>query len=73
LLEKERNKSGPIILKTMRHWLADPDLAGVREPAALAKLPQAERQPWQKLWDDVAATLVRTGRKTTPEEKADPK
>jgi tetratricopeptide (TPR) repeat protein len=36
-------------------WLTDPALASVREPAALAKLPDAERGPWQSLWADVAA------------------
>jgi hypothetical protein len=32
----------------------------VREPAALAKLPEAERQAWQGLWADVAALHKRT-------------
>jgi serine/threonine-protein kinase len=36
------------------HWQRDPDLAGVREPAALSKLPQAEQKAWRKLWADVA-------------------
>jgi Tfp pilus assembly protein PilF len=43
--------------KTFLHWQQDPDLAGVREAAALAKLPEAERAQWQKLWADVAALL----------------
>ena len=43
--------------KWMRHWLADTDFAGVREQAALARLPAAERPVWQKLWADVEATL----------------
>jgi len=34
-----------------------PALAGVREAAALAKLPEAERQAWQKYWADVEATF----------------
>jgi hypothetical protein len=48
----------------MRHWLADPDFAGVREPEAIAKLPEAEQQDWQKLWNDVADTLKRAQEKT---------
>jgi serine/threonine-protein kinase len=36
-------------------WQTDPALASVREPAALAKLPDAERAEWQRLWADVAA------------------
>ena len=47
----------------LQRWLADPDLAGVRGPEAVAELPEAERQPWQELWDHVAATL-RRGQKT---------
>jgi serine/threonine protein kinase/Flp pilus assembly protein TadD len=43
----------------MRHWLVDTDLAGVRGTGALAKLPEAERRGWQKLWEDVTDTLKR--------------
>ena len=39
-------------------WQKDPDLAGVRAPAALAKLPDAEREPWQRFWADVAAVVA---------------
>jgi serine/threonine-protein kinase len=47
----------PIVQKTLAHWKEDTDLAGVRDPAALAKLPEAERGGWQKLWADVEAAL----------------
>jgi tetratricopeptide (TPR) repeat protein len=30
----------------------------VRDPAALAKLPAAEREQWQRLWADVASAVV---------------
>ena len=53
----------------MQHWLDDPDFAGVRGPDALAKLPEAERPDWQKLWADVADTLARAQGKTAPEQK----
>jgi tetratricopeptide (TPR) repeat protein/predicted Ser/Thr protein kinase len=39
---------------TMQRWQRLPDLAGVRDAAALAKLPADEREAWQKLWSDVA-------------------
>jgi tetratricopeptide (TPR) repeat protein len=39
-------------------WLTDPTLASVRDPAALAKLPAAEREQWQRLWADVAAHVA---------------
>jgi tetratricopeptide (TPR) repeat protein len=38
-------------------WQTDPALAGVRGGAALMKLPDAEREQWQRLWADVAALL----------------
>jgi WD40 repeat protein/serine/threonine protein kinase/tetratricopeptide (TPR) repeat protein/thiol-disulfide isomerase/thioredoxin len=56
----------------LRHWQADPDLAGVRGAEALARLPKAERQEWQKVWDDVAATLARVQAKIASEKKAGP-
>jgi hypothetical protein len=31
-----------------------PDLAGVRDDAALARLPADEREAWQRFWADVA-------------------
>jgi tetratricopeptide (TPR) repeat protein len=39
-------------------WQTDPDLASVRDPAALAKLPDSEREQWRRLWTDVARTLA---------------
>jgi serine/threonine-protein kinase len=50
--------------QALRHWQQDPDLAGVRDKAALAKLPEAERQEWAKLWGEVAALLA----KATPKK-----
>jgi hypothetical protein len=47
-------------------------LAGVRGTKALAKLPDAERPAWQKLWADVQKTLARAQRKSTPKKKASP-
>jgi tetratricopeptide (TPR) repeat protein/serine/threonine protein kinase len=52
------------LVKNLRHWQVDPDLAVVRGAEALEKLPEAERQPWQKLWDDVADILARAQGKT---------
>ena len=66
-LEKEPAKSVPIIVKQMQHWLADTDFAGVRGPDALGKLPEVERQAWQKLWADVADTLAKAIRCRKPE------
>ena len=69
LLEKDENRTGRTVAGNMRHWLDDPDFAGVRGPEALAKLPEAERQPWEKLWKEVADLLKRAQDKAAPEKK----
>jgi serine/threonine-protein kinase len=43
--------------KTLRHWQQDGDLAGIRDKAALAKLPPEERAGYERLWADVAALV----------------
>jgi hypothetical protein len=45
----------------LRHWQADSDLAGVRSPDALERLPEAGRAEWRRLWADVQAKLDRAG------------
>ena len=45
----------PEVAQTLQHWRIDSDLTSVREPDALAKLPEAERTNWQSLWADVEA------------------
>jgi tetratricopeptide (TPR) repeat protein len=48
--------------KALGRWQRNADLAGVRDPAALAQLPEAERQAWQALWQEVEAVMARAGR-----------
>ena len=43
----------------MRHWQADADLAGLREPGALGKWSAKERGEWLALWKEVGALLER--------------
>src|SRR5262249_25657009 len=45
--------------KTLRRWQRDPDLAALRDEAALAKLPKLERKAWQQFWVDIATVLER--------------
>jgi tetratricopeptide (TPR) repeat protein/tRNA A-37 threonylcarbamoyl transferase component Bud32 len=47
----------PAVRQQLRRWLKDPDLAGVRDEPAMARLPEKERERWRKLWADVAALL----------------
>jgi Flp pilus assembly protein TadD len=57
-LSDGKPKTREDVLRAMRHWQQDTDLAGVRDEPALAALPAEERDAWQKLWADVA-TLTR--------------
>jgi Flp pilus assembly protein TadD/serine/threonine protein kinase len=59
LLANEPATARPRVLQYLRHWLRDADLAGVRAPEALARLPKAERRRWQQLWQEVAALWVK--------------
>jgi serine/threonine-protein kinase len=52
-------RARPVVAQTLQHWQADPDLAGVRDADALAKLPEAERAAWRSLWAEVDALLAR--------------
>jgi serine/threonine-protein kinase len=49
--------------KTLAPWCEEPDLAGLRDAGALEKLPPAERQECQALWQEVA-DLLRRAEKT---------
>jgi serine/threonine-protein kinase len=47
------------IRQRLELWQRDPDLAGLRDAAWLAKLPTAEGRACRQLWADVAALLRR--------------
>jgi hypothetical protein len=51
------------VRQQLTHWRADADLAGVRDKAALDKLPEAERAAWRKLWAEVDDLLQRVAYK----------
>jgi tetratricopeptide (TPR) repeat protein len=58
-LDKGPDTARSFVVNRMQDWLGDADLADVREPEALAKLPDIERQPWYELWAQVSETLAR--------------
>jgi tetratricopeptide (TPR) repeat protein len=60
-LEKGGNTAQKRLKRALQHWQKDSDLAGVREKAALAKLPEAERNEWTKFWSEVTALLAKAG------------
>jgi Flp pilus assembly protein TadD len=47
------------VAQTLQHWKADTDLAGIRDEAALAKLPADEQKACRALWSEVDAILRR--------------
>jgi tetratricopeptide (TPR) repeat protein len=69
LLDREKDKACATLRQTLQHWQQDTDFAGLRGDA-LARLPQAEQQPWQKLWADVEQTLRKVTTKDTKDTKS---
>jgi hypothetical protein len=52
----------------MQQCLANTELAVVRDPHALAKLPEGERQEWQKFWADVNELVASNEMKSSREK-----
>jgi tetratricopeptide (TPR) repeat protein len=52
-----------LVVQQLQQWQKDRHLAGVRDPKALALLPETDRKEWQKLWTEVGQTLVRAQEK----------
>src|SRR5262249_54245343 len=48
------------VRETLTWWRQDPDLAGLRDPGELDKLPADERNDCLGLWAEVAVVLART-------------
>jgi tetratricopeptide (TPR) repeat protein len=63
-LESGKPADRAAVRQALRHWQQDTDLAGLRDQAALAKLPAEERAAYEKLWADVVAILKKAGEET---------
>jgi tetratricopeptide (TPR) repeat protein len=70
-LEQKPPGQGKSVERVMTYWKNELDLAGVRDADALAKLPDSERQAWQKLWSEVDA-LNRKAQGKSPESVTQP-
>ena len=57
----------PYLIWTQYRWKQEPGLAGVREPEALARLPEAERERWQAFWAEVDRLHATEGHALTPQ------
>ncbi|HEY7423918.1 MAG TPA: hypothetical protein VH682_06700 [Gemmataceae bacterium] len=71
-MEKSAGKDGPAIAQRMQHRLKADDFAGVRGAESLAKLPEAERTEWQKLWQEVEALQQRAAERPAAPPSARP-
>jgi eukaryotic-like serine/threonine-protein kinase len=65
-LENEPEEARPAVAKTLQHWQQDADFAGVRGAEALGRLPEAERNAWQQLWQDVESLRRQAAREPQP-------
>jgi tetratricopeptide (TPR) repeat protein len=59
-LESGKPADRAAVRLALRGWQQDSDLAGIRDPAALATLPAQEQKAFSQLWADVAATFRKT-------------
>jgi serine/threonine-protein kinase len=59
-LNADPTRAREAVQKALTGWREDPDLAGLREPGELNKLPAEERKDCAALWAEVAAVLDRT-------------
>jgi tetratricopeptide (TPR) repeat protein len=50
-------KARPTVEAELRLWQRHPNLASLRDPAAVAQMPAGEQQTWQQFWADVYALL----------------
>jgi serine/threonine-protein kinase len=61
ILESGPPQGRPVVASTLEHLKEHSDLAGIRDAAALAKLPQEERAACKPLWGDVDGLLSNVG------------
>jgi tetratricopeptide (TPR) repeat protein len=59
LLEAATPDDRKAIVQTLNHWRhVDPDLAGIRDDAAITNLPESEQSKLKKLWSDFDILLA---------------
>jgi hypothetical protein len=66
-LDRGKPADRAAVQQALRHWHQDTDLAGLRDAAAVAKLPAEEQKQFSQLWADVAALLKKAGIPTQKE------
>jgi serine/threonine-protein kinase len=56
-LESDSQSSRDLAKEMLTLWLAEPDLARLREPGALINVPAEEREEWSSLWGQIRLAL----------------
>jgi hypothetical protein len=59
MLDSDSPAAHDLAKRMLEHWQVDPDLVGLRDPEALDRLPQPERQKCRTLWKNVDAVRNR--------------
>jgi tetratricopeptide (TPR) repeat protein len=62
-LQSGKPEDTKAVRETLQSWQRDADLAGLREEAAIPKLPRDEQDGCRKLWAEVSALLQRLEKK----------
>jgi hypothetical protein len=57
LLESSKGQERDAVMRALAGWKYECDFLAVRDPGALATLPEAERKAWQALWAEVDERL----------------
>ena len=60
--ESRKPEANALVTRALQSWKTDPDLAGVRDPEAIRKLPESERNVWRASGPtSIACSSVRNG------------
>jgi hypothetical protein len=70
IVEKSTAQTRAAVARRLRDWQQVPELAGVRDDA-LARLPEAAQQAWQKSWTDVEALRQQAAKPSNPQSGND--
>jgi len=65
-LESDKPSDRVAAQGTLLAWAKDGDLAGIRDTAALAKLPTKEQKAFATLWADVGASRASAKAEESP-------
>jgi hypothetical protein len=59
VVESGLPRAGGEVARTLQHWKVDTDLAGLRDQAAMARLPENEQARCRALWAEVDILLAK--------------